>query len=257
MALRSALFKSEVEGADALRGGALAVAAMTFPDLPGLPDGYLFGKIVAAEGEVSRRLAVPLEPTEIFTEPPTEGELAALAGAPYRVEPGYDLTPDFFSVSKWGYLDLRYRPIIDVHDLRIVYPNVPGQDYVIPPSWIRPDKDYGRVQIFPSATMVVAPISIFTIQSLASGNNVPDMVRVKYSAGLTPLSPYWGEVYDIVLRLAVCRILSDGMRPQSESVSADGLSQSRSVDVSKLEAGISAQLSELAQKMTGPIYGCL
>lgn len=255
MAYRSAFFTNQVAAAAAMRDGPLGVAEINQPGLLSLPDSYLFQKICAAEAEISRRVGVPLSPTEVFTRAPTDIEIAALNGGPYIVEPGYALEPGFFTPPHFGYLALRMRPVISISSLVLAYPNQDGATFNVPLSWLRLDPKYGQLHLYPSAQAISAPLTLFIMQAMGAGYTIPDMIQVRYRAGLQETD--YPDVIDVTLRLALCRILGDAMLPQSASISADGLSQSNSIDVGKLQQEVERQISMLSDNLTGPTWTVL
>lgn len=226
-------------------------------DPAALTDDLIWDKARAAERQVSRLLGIPLEPTEIFPDEPTEAELTALAGKPYLVEPGYDLPPDFFSRQQWGSLLLRVRPVISISGVRIAYPGLIAQGFDVPLEWVRLDRKYGHVHFFPTAQVVSAPLSAFTMQAMGSGVTIPHMIRVRYKAGINANGDDFIDVLDVVKKMAMLKLLQDCYIPQSGSISADGLSQSMSADISKFEDGLHASIDSLREQLLGPIWGVL
>jgi hypothetical protein len=248
----SAFFNSPQAAAKAMRDGPLALASLTYPGIASLSDTFLWGKVLAAESEVERRLTLPLEPVEIYTDPPSQAEIDALAGKPYQIEPGYDLAPDFFGAQKWGALILRIRPVIEILSMKIVYPGYPSAVFEVPLAWIRADADYGHIHVYPTVQLTSLPISLYTVRVMGGGVTVPNMIRIRYRAGLQQTHLNYPDIYDLTLRFATARILSDMMLPQSESISADGLSQSRSMDMSKAMEELNEQLARIRDAMLGP-----
>lgn len=253
---RSLLFIRDL-AVDRMRTDHLSIAANAYAFLSSVSDTTIWQKLKAAEARAARLLGVPLGPTEVFTDPPTEAELVALNGKPYLVEPGYDMPPDYFSMSKWGMLRLRQRPVIAIKSFRLVYPNQAGASFTVPLDWVRVDHKYGQLIVSPSANSVTAPYSLFVMQALSSGMNVPDMIRVRYEAGLSSAHELYPDVVDLVYRLAVVLMLKSAFLPQSESVSADGFSQSSSVDIGKLEGGIEEEIKGLSETLIGMVWGVL
>jgi hypothetical protein len=252
------IFSTNVARAlDELKSDRLVHAAGTY--LGGvLPsDPALTRKLYAAEAEASRKLGVPLEETMIFADEPTADELSVLDGMPYKVEPGYDLPADFFGRQSWGFLALRVRPVIDVESIRFVYPSVDQTLYTVPKNWIRVDKKYGQLHIIPGPGAGNMPVSIFMIQAVSGGTNVPHAIRVKYRAGLDCSLPENGDVVDLVMQMAVLRVVQDAFSPSSGSISADGLSQSVSVDVGKLQDDIDNRIGRLKESIKGLVWGVL
>lgn len=236
---------------DELKSGQLALVLRSYPQLAIISDDFIWQKIREAEQEVSRRLGIALIPTEIFPDPPTADELAALDGGAYKIEPGYDLTPGFFSPDHWGMLQLRQKPVIAVHAVQLVYPLFQAQPIDIPASWVRVDHKYGQLNIVPSTLQGSATLSFFMTTSFYNSSTMPNMLRVRYSAGLTDASEFYPDIIGIINRLAIMRLLHDSFIPQSGTISADGLSQTRAVDTAKMQASIDAQLDNLKTQITG------
>lgn len=252
----SSLFVRDIDVYE-LKNDQLAMAAATYGKLANVSDDSIWAKLVAAESDLSRRLGIPLSPIEIFHTQPTQLEIDALNGARYLVEPGYDMVPDFFSVGKYGYFTLRQTPVIDIHEIKFIYPNLGGQVFTVPPEWIKLDHKYGHVHLFPSAQSVSAPLAMVTLQAISAGVIVPHMIRVRYTAGLSNTSTLYPDIIDLVKRMAVLRMIHDAFVPQSESISADGLSQSNSADIAKMQEGIESQIANLKQSLVGMVWDVL
>lgn len=199
------------------------------------PD-YLWGKLMSAEAEVSRRLRVKLQPTAFFPEQPSEAELAALpAGMPWEIDPAYDYDPEFFSADMWGFVITRERPVVSVSSMRFAYPAPAHTLYEIPHEWIRVDQRAGHIRVVPYTQTFAAPLGIIILQAVSAGRSIPFMVQLRYIAGLTDVATNYPEVIDVIKKTAVLRIIEDSFSPQSGSISGDGLSQSVSVDLDKYE----------------------
>lgn len=219
----------------------LRAASTYFPEVT-LSDEYLLGQILAAEADIGRRLKVFLEPTTIFPYEPTQAEIDALAGKPYAEEPGYDYDAQFFQADSWGYLVTRTRPIISVEFVRLAYPAPGNVFYTVPHDWLRIDKKYGHLRMVPATSTFTAPLSAFMMSVMGGGRSIPSMIQVKYVAGLADAKAKWPDLVDIILKSAVLKIVNESYVPQSGSISADGLSQSASLDTSKYEDMIEAKL---------------
>ena len=219
-----------------------------------LTDDALWQCLLAAETDLSRRLGVSLSPVEIFPDPPTDDELLELNGNPFLIEPGYSLPPNFFGVGKFGAFRLRQIPVVEIKELNLVYPNTGISVFKIPLDWIRCDYKYGLIHIFPSSLLTTTPLSIFTMQALTAGMEIPCMIRVRYTAGLTNVQTEYPDIIALVKRMAILRIINDAWIPMSESISADGLSQSQNNDLEKLQKLVDGQIGTLKDRLLGPIY---
>lgn len=253
---RSSLFVREI-GIARLRGRTISLASASNHALSSLSDDVIWAKLVAAESQLSGLLGVPLCPTEFFSHQPTDEEVLSLNGGPYQVEPGYDLSPDVFSTAVRGSLALRAAPVIEIKSVDIVYPSMNTAAFSVPLDWIKLDKKYGHIKVFPKTQSVNAPLSIFAVQAIGSGITVPHMIRIRYVAGIDSSNSAYPEIIDLVLRMAVLRMMHDSFIPQSGSISADGLSQSSSMDVGKLQDSCDADIKSLRDRIHGPMFGVL
>ena len=236
-----------------LRTNQSALSGTNF-NFSAISDDALWQSMVAAEADLARKLGVSLSPIEIFTDPPTDEELIELAGKPYLIEPGYDLPPNFFGIGKFGCFRLRQVPVVEIKSIKLVYPNTGSILFNIPIEWVRCDYKYGLIHIFPSRMVTTVPLSIFTMQALTSGVNVPNMIRVRYSSGLKNVVQDYPDIVALAKRMAVLRIINDSWLPLSESISADGLSQSQSNDIEKLQKVVDNQIDALKTRVLGPVY---
>lgn len=230
----------------------LTVAQSYAPDAL-FSDEYLAEKLLAAERDVERRLRTFLTPRQMYPQGTTADELAALvaAGLPTVEEPGYDYDPGLFSGDTWGLIETRQRPIIAVQFIRFSYPSLSSRIWTVPPDWIRLDKKYGKINLVPAQTLGALPLSSYLMQALGGGRNVPFMLQVGYTAGLSNAAADYPDLLDLIKRWAVLSILDDQFLPASASTSADGLSQSLSWDAEKQRDALGQRLDALRQSMQG------
>lgn len=227
--------------------------------LGGMPaDGVIEDALLAAEAEVKRKLRVFLEPTWLIP-PSSLDEVAALDAAKtaYELEPGYDYDPSFFEGEKWGLLVTRQRPIIEIAYLKFVYPLPLNTVWTIPIDWLKVDNKYGRINLVPSSTAFSAPLSVYIMNVLGGGRTVPQMLQCKYRAGLKDVRKDWPDIVATIYRMAILRMLNDSFIPQSASISADGLSQSRSLDLKAYSDSIDTALDKIKAALHGVIMGFL
>lgn len=256
---RSALFV-RTRDLPSFRTGRLAtLCCSTGIDPSKLDDDFLWEMMVEGEAQLAVALGIDLQPTEYFpVVPPTPDEIVALAGRPWKVEPGYDCTPNFFSASSWGTTKLRTKLVTAIHRVQVVYPPQPQPIFTVPPSWVLFDAPGSVLQIIPGGSGASeVPLSVFVLQTLTSGYTVPHMLRVRYTAGLTPEHEFYQLIRGLALRQGAVRVLMNSFIPQSGSISADGLSQSASMDVSKYQDALDAEIESLHQRLKGPIWGVL
>ena len=220
---------------DELRQDNLVLMAQTY--FPGfsLTDDFIWDKVKAAESEIARDLRVPLVPIQFFPNPFTDAQLVALpSGMPWAIDPAYDYDPDFFQGEKWGFMVLRKKPIVGTPTLiRFVYPAPTQGFYDIPADWLRLDRKYAHIRFVPASSPFVAPLNAFILQALGGGRSIPFAIEVTYVAGLENAAITFPELIDAIKKKAILKIIEDGFLPQSGSISADGLSQSMSIDLQK------------------------
>lgn len=145
----------------------------------------------------------------------------------------------------------RRSPIIAVHRLQVVYPTPMSGVFTLPNDWLRLDRKYGHIRIVPGTQLFAAPLSIGILQALGGGRGIPQAIQVWYRAGLVDPSVTHPDLVDLVRRMAVLRLLKGLFLPVSASISADGLSESQSFDLSKLASDITAELERLRQDLHG------
>lgn len=238
VASRSALFPSRITAISKLRRDRLTLLMSSImPDVR-LSDDFLWDKLLAAESHVSHALRVPLVPTRFFPSDPTPEQIAALDGNPWALEAPYDYHPADWYGDKWGLILTRQKPIQSVLGMKFVYPS-PAQTIVdVPADWIRLDKKYGHIQIVPTGTAYQTLLGGLFMSHLSGGKTLPFTVHLDYVAGLANVHTDFPDLVDAVLKMAVIKIIEDAVLPQSGSISADGLSQSLSVDAGKYHEAV-------------------
>ncbi len=234
---RTSLFIKDIVVGDIRSEQLVAAAAGVLQDVK-ISDDYIWNKVRAAESDISHRLRVPLVPTRFFPLQPTQEQIDALDGMAWALEPAYDYTPDMFMFEKWGYFVTRQRPIVSVEKMVFAYPSTTDGWMQIPNDWIRVDAKYGHIRLVPSSPAVFTTMNAFIMTALAGSRSIPFMIQLEYTAGLTDVADTYPELIDAIKKQAIVKIVSEAYLPQSGSISADGLSQSLSVDVSKYQESI-------------------
>ncbi len=235
--VRNSLFIKDMIVDDIRRDQLVMAAAGAMPDVS-FSDDYIWDKIRAAESEIGHALRVPLVPTKFFPHAPTEEQLAALNGMPWVEELGTDYDPTMFERDKWGWINTRQKPIISVEQIRFVYPTQNMGFFDIPIDWLAIDKKYGHIRIVPNSSAVITAMSGFILTNLAQGRTIPAMVQFIYTAGLTNVSTEYPELLDAIKKKAIYKIMTDMFLPKSGSISADGLSESMSVDTDQYHKNV-------------------
>lgn len=234
---RTSLFIRDIVVDEIRRDRLMAAAAGILRGVK-ITDGYIWDKVRAAEADIAHQLRVPLVPTRYFPIQPTTAELAALQGMAWDIDPGYDYEPTMFERDKWGYIVTRNRPLVSVQYMRFAYPTQNEGFFDVPLDWLRIDSRPGHLRIVPSSSAVLMGTAGFAMTSLINRRTVPAMLQVSYTAGLVNAETEYPELIDVIKKSAVLKIVNDAYLPQSGSISADGLSQSLSVDTSKYSEAI-------------------
>ena len=251
------IFADKTAAVTDLRANQLMLASQTHLSDMTLSDDYLYSKLLAAESEASKILRVFLEPTMVLPADATQAEIDALDAAHtrYVLEPGYDYDPEMFTGNTWGFIALRQKPVIAVTALYFQYPSPQNTVFQVPVSWVRLDRKYGHIQLVPAAASFSAPLSAFMMQAMGGGRTIPFMLQVRYTAGIKNVQAEYPEVVMLIKRLAVLNVLKDSFVPQSGSISADGLSQSISLDVDKYMDSTQQSLDRIRDEIHGVRLG--
>lgn len=234
---RTSLFIKDIVVEELRNDRLMAAAAGVLQDVK-VSDDYLWDKIRAAESELAHQLRVPFVPTRFFPKQPTPEQIAALAGQAWEVESAPDYEAQMFAGDRWGYIVTRQKPVIAVHQMRFVYPTENNGYFDIPLQWLSIDKKYGHIRIVPTSNAVLTGMAGLVMMNLAGGRTIPSMVHLEYDAGLTDVETNWPELLDAIKKTAVLKVVGDAYLPQSGSISADGLSESLSVDMSKYHEAV-------------------
>lgn len=234
---RTSLFIKDIVIAEIRKDRLMAAAAGVLQDVK-VSDDYLWDKVRAAESELSHTLRVPLVPTRFFPKQPTAEELAELNGMAWAIEVGTDYDPSMFERDKWGFIVTRQRPIISIDRMRFQYPTQNMGYYDIPKDWLTFDAKYGHIRIVPSSSAVLTSMSGFVMTNIAAGRVIPSMIQYIYTAGLTDVATTYPELLDCIKKMAVLKLVADAYLPQSGSISADGLTESFSVDMDKYHSSV-------------------
>lgn len=234
---KTSLFVKDIVVNELRQDRLMAAAAGVLQDVK-VSDDYLWDKIRAAESELAHQLRVPLVPTRFFPIEPTAEDLAELGDMAWEIEVGTDYDPTMWERDKWGFIVTRQKPVISIERMRFAYPTQNMGFFDIPREWITLDAKYGHIRIVPNSSAVLTAMSGFILTNLAQGRVIPSMIQFVYTAGLVDVQNKYPELLDCIKKKAVCKVVADAFLPQSGSISADGLSESLSVDMSKYHEAI-------------------
>lgn len=248
----SVLFPDRRAAVDELRRDRLALLFNTLLPKVELSDDYLFNKLLAAEADAEMRLRVYFSPVTIFAYEPTQSEIDALNGGRWEEEAAYDYEPMLWNVEDWAYTALRKSPVISVDAVKLAYPAPIEGVYTVPTNWVRLDKKYGHIRFVPTGSAISAgPLANFVMNTFGGGRNIPQMLQIKYTAGMQNVKQRYPQLVDIVKKMAVLRIVQDAFLPSSGSISGDGLSESMSVQMDAYHDGVDSAIDSLSQSIHG------
>ena len=99
--------------------------------------------------------------------------------------------------------------------------------------------------------MSVGSFGSMILTMMAGGRNVPQMLKIRYVAGMVNAARDYPDLINLIKKMAVLRIIDDSFIPQSGSISADGLSKSFGVDVDKFANRVDVMLTALRDSIHG------
>lgn len=204
-----------------------------------LSPAAILTEIRAAEDSIEHDIKVAFGEQRIVCEPEARG----IAASAYdREEAAYDFERDMFLEHRWGYFELRARPVIAIERLFFRFPGGSfSTPYTILPEWIRLEKTFGHLRIVPTHAgpeLSMLAIGAFLMSMLRGGGTrgVPHALYVDYRAGLTrdALCRHHQDLLKAVrirATLLLMGILSNvrGAGVGSQSLSQDGQSRSQSL----------------------------
>src|ERR1035437_9121706 len=172
------IFVDEAAAVANLRVDRLILAASTIMPNVSMSTSYLYGKLLAAEADASRRLRVKFQPTAFFPTTPTDAQILALAGMPWEEDPAYDFDPAMFQGDNWSFIAARNKPLISVTSLIYSYPSENDFIYPIPLEWVRMDKKYGQIRLIPTSNISLAMLGGFMLQLVGAGRVIPHILNL-------------------------------------------------------------------------------
>lgn len=228
------------------------MARQYFPGVALDPD-FLLLQLQAAEDDLETQLRIFFEPVEILamSTPDTERATLLQAGTRTADDPGYPSDPLLFRGDRWGIVRLRFKPIISIVSFSFNYPDPYSVLYDVPQDWLRIDKKYGEVQLVPTSNFISFPVTTLLLTAATGGTEIPYFLQVRYQAGLTDARKNHPALIDLIFKMASVRVIENLYLPSSGSISADGLSQSISMDASKYADANDKRIETLRQKFQG------
>lgn len=243
----SALFPDKAAALVALRADMMLGAGKYLPAASLANDDLLWGKLLAAEAEAERLLKCFFSAVEVIPDDAKQSEIDALEATKTRYvqESSFDFESGMFLPDEFGFIALGHRPVQQVRSVSVKVPSPLLSSFDVPSNWIRLNKKYGQLRFFPTTTPIGTPMGSYGI-GFMSGGSYPNAIAVRYVTGLTNANGavdssaaiIWPDLIDVVKKIAALNMLKAALIASSSSISADGLSQSKSVDPDKWQSAI-------------------
>lgn len=207
------------------------------------PDTEILRKIRAAEDFYEKNLNIFIGIKRCISGATERGIIVNPDAEPPEIEePGYDYDRDWYLGDKWGAMRLRHRPVVPdrstasgITQFYFAFPSAETKLFNVPQQWIKPDFQFGQLNIIPTNAAIYASFNAFFL-SIASGGayGLPKVIFVDYLAGYDP-ARFRMDHADLLegIKLRTLLLLGGiiGNIPfagvQSSAISLDGLSHSR------------------------------
>ncbi len=219
------------------------------------PEAYLEDALKAAQAWFTRAFGVLFAPTRVVLGAVPQARLPE-DGLPILRGEGPDYEPDAWKGDRWSILKLPYGPIREV---RYVALGLGGQ--ALPPvlefprEWWQVSRRRYALRLYPGWTSAqMVQLSGVWTGVVAGGRRIPNGWRIAYDAGFgdvleeEPDLAWAVAARAAILLLPTLAMLQEGA-VASESVSVDGLSQSRSYPVSATSHRLSPYQSALEKEL--------
>lgn len=221
-----------------------------------MSDELLKKYIMAAVKYVERQIGIYLKPMVIACNPEERG---LEQGVDYEIaEPPYDYNAFFYR--QWGFLQLRERPVQELHGFKLILPN--GQiiiDFIKKPEWIKLYKKRAQIHIVPyggDPTIFTHLGSSITGYPFVAGGlhaDIPQMFYVDYIAGY-PLNGIPEDVVNAVGKKAAIDVLGvagdavmAGIAGMSTTI--DGLTESYETTASSTSATYGSRILQYQREL--------
>lgn len=231
----------------------------SFINVAAVTDSEALSYLQSAEDEVARTLRTFLQPVTMLPNDESQAEIdrRLAAGERVELEAPYDYDPSFFQGERWGNIVVRQRPIRFLESIEFAFPLPTTMVWRLPDEWARLDKRYGQIRLVPAAKSFSAPLSAFVMQALGGGRVIPNMIRIRYGAGLENAKRDWKDVIRVIYRLATLHILQSAFIPQDQQIGTGTLTRRVNLDLNKYRADIDKSLSDLHNAIFGPVVTIL
>lgn len=206
--------------------------------------------IAQAEADYTRRFGVLYAPTRVVLGRVPEDRLPATPAA--RIDrPGPDYEARAWQGDRWSILRLPYGPTREILYVGLGYGANGAEILEFNPQWYQPTPHRFNLRLFPASTVLAqANLASYGAGVLAGSRSLVQGWRIAYVAGYSDILAEQPDLaHAIALRATQKALPMLAMMAQgyisSESVSVDGLSQSRGYPVSAGKHLYSALADEL------------
>lgn len=196
-----------------------------------VPTAQLIEWIREAEDWVEQETNLLLTPTWIASPPALSPAQAQVTKSPQYEGNGqqlgldYDLADaayDFFypraTGEGWMVQSLRYRPLRNVtqsatdltavKNISMIYPLL-NDFFLVPPSWIVEDQDFGLVRLVPAQNVAMLPLFAMQLAITGFADSVPGALWFQYQAGLTAVD--YGSRFRFIKQLVLCQAATQAL----------------------------------------------
>ena len=165
----------------------------------------------------------------------------------------YDFDPQEWS--QYGFVQLRHWPVLKINRAVWLSP-VQGQIMdMIANKWIRVEKGFGQVRMFPTGGFSYGPYSVYGMMWSGNGaRRYPGAFEFDYETGYSNSDFVPDGLRDVIAKWATIKtlaVIGDGLMAgfSSQSVSLDGLSESFSSTQSATSAYFGARILEYQKEI--------
>lgn len=225
-----------------------------------MPAEVLNGTLAAAKRYFERTYGVLFEPSRVICGAvPDDKKPANPDNEPEIIRHGIDYDPQGFTGSRWHHMLLPHGPVLEVDYLALTFGTPQTQIVTFPKDWHRVSKKRWALRVYPGDTSIKTEsvqlaYYLVGVASPSATRQIPQGWALYYKAGYEDVMVQEPDLAAaigmkaIIAALPQIAMLNEGAL-SSESVSVDGLSQSRSYPVSAQSHRYSPLESSLQAKL--------
>ena len=160
------------------------VAIQALEESAPFPDYAIEEHIRAAEDWYERELGIRFGRTRICCAAVERG---LTPGDDYdETEAPYSFPPDFFAGDRWGFTQLRKKPVVSLDRVAFAFPHPAAIVFELNPQWLRLDQKNGCFNIIPSTGPTILLQYNSAMLSIIGGSfTLPQSIVIDYTIGFT------------------------------------------------------------------------